>query len=175
MKKIAYLFIALVSVMAVMAIDEFKPGDRYYFSISNQSGGITGGDFDYNLTDMNMTEVLQADKVTEFGNGIYYWNITTAGSTEPRTLQINGSYGTSNYLNMVDMIYILSTRIYEEIDSIEENQATISGYIGDPTGNSTTLWDYTYCATGNFNNVNTCLFYRQWVLYPWRTTSGIQT
>ena len=89
-------------------------------------------------------------------------------------MQINGTYG-SNYLDMVDMIYILSTRIYEEIDSIEENQATISGYLGDPTGNSTTLWDYMYCATGNFNNVNTCLFYRMWIIYSWRTTSGIQT
>lgn len=177
MKKIAYLLIALVSIFTVLAIDEFKAGDRYYFSISNASGGITGGNFDFNLTDMNMTEVLQSGKVTEHGNGIYFWNITTAGSTEPRTLQINGSYG-SNYLDVVDMIFIVTTRkttLITEVDSIEENQATISANIGSPVGNSTSLWDYMYCATGNFNNVNTCLFYRMWFLYPFRTTSGVMT
>ena len=177
MKKIAYLLIALTSIWAVLAIDEFKPGDRYYFSISNSSGGIPGGIFDYNITDMNITTSLQTGRVTEFGNGIYFLNITTAGSTEPRVVQINGSYG-SNFLNMVDMIFIVTTRkttLITEVDSIEENQATISANIGDPSGNSTSLWDYLYCDTGNFNNINTCLFYRMWVLYSWRTTSGIQT
>lgn len=137
------MIIALISLLTVVAIDEFKSGDRYYFSISNASGGIAGGNFSFNITDMNMSSHLQTGVATEMQSGvsgIYYINISgISASTEPRVLQINGSYGISDYLDMVDMIYIVGVRKTEILDNLTTSSYDVQSNLTTLTQNTSNL------------------------------------
>ena len=171
--KLILLFLVLLSISVSAAItreciDRVKPNMNC--SIVSNAGTPCSGDYVIiNATEGNGAEILTGPVLTLNSTyGLCYFTFNqTAGdyiaifnnTNETRKIVVDGN---------------TNEQIIIEVDSVEENQATISSYIGDPSGNSTSLWDYMYCSAANFNS-DTCMFYRNWVLYPFRTTSGVRT
>ncbi len=174
-----YLIIFLILSIGVIGIavnaidrecmDRVKPGMNC--SIVSNAGTLCSGNYIIiNATEGDGAEILTGSVSTL--NSLYGVCYFTFNQTVGDYISI---FNITNETRKIVVDGNTNDQIITEVDSVEENQATIDSNIGSPSGNSTTLWDYMYCATGNFNNANTCLFYRMWILYSWRTTSGIQT
>ncbi len=127
----------------------------------------------------NATNDLAVDDgtLTSIGGSLYYTQFDSTDSGR-NVIQL-----CDNTTAVVDVVGYSLNVIYSEVDAIEENQATIQAQIntniteildriGDPTGNSTTLWDYVWGGLTSTNEVN--LLYRIWQ-YGWRTISGTKT
>ncbi len=125
-----------------------------------------------NLTDDTIT-LLQKNQLQNYSTG---WHNHTINVSTDSTLSYRVECNTS--LVTVGKIWsgIIRVRDTERtlLTTITGNQVTLDANIGDPSTNSTNIWDYIYGDLSGSTSDRGGLLYRVW-RYGWRTTSGVET
>jgi hypothetical protein len=160
------LFLLIVSVSARECLDRVKPGENC--TIITPAGMDCTQTYDIiNATGFKGTAIVDNRALNTLNSTVGLCYTSFNQSTGDYVVVFNED----NSSRRIVVDSYTNENLMTEVDNVEENQATMVSYIGDPSGNSTNIWTYIY---GDLDSGTNHLLYRIW-RYAWRTISGVET